>query len=464
MITADQLERSYRTGELVGWAEATHPGLAAEQFALVVARGVVLPTFAVSGKTVPTAGKKMFLYHAVRKLLGSDTPNYPQEIGDCFIAGTAVAMADGTEKCIEDVAVGDVVLNHLGRPRAVTDLVRKDHHGELVTVWPAGGRRALTATSTHGGLFLTGRPHEHNFDRKSFGEYRTGDLLCAWEGGAMATAPVERVARVRVAGHPVFCVTVEGEHTLVANGISTRNCVSFGAKNATEYLQCVEKVVKGESQQFRPVFPPFYYGTGRTYVGGGRLGNSDGSLGSWMAEAVQKYGTLWADDEGVPKYSGRVAKAWGDPRPSDDLDRFKDKAAPYRVRKAALVTTWDQLVEAICNGYPCTTASNVGYSMTPSSDGFHRQTDNWPHQMCIIGVDDNDRDPYALILNSWGDAHGRLKDFETGEDIPVGVIRARRKDIEKHLRARETFAFGDVDGFPERRLDIALFDLIRRPD
>lgn len=310
---------AYRSGEVVGWAGVRHPELAQVALADAVSRGVIRPSFELLGQTRPTAGKKMFLHDVVRKVLGKDTTNYAQEIGDC---------------------------------------------------------------------------------------------------------------------------------------------VSFGAKNASEYLQCTMILMAGQRVRWRPVFPPYYYGTGRVYVGGGRLGNSDGSLGSWMAEAVQKYGTLFSDDKDVPAYSGRVAKSWGDPRPAPDLDKYKAQALPFLVRSAALVATWEELVAAICNGYPCTTASNIGYQMEPSSDGFHRQSGSWAHQMCFIGVDDNDKDPYALILNSWGDAHGKLKDFTSGEPLPAGTLRVRRKDVEKHLRARETFAFSDMVGFPERDLERALFDLL----
>lgn len=237
------------------------------------------------------------------------------------------------------------------------------------------------------------------------------------------------------------------------------DCVAFGAKNATEYLTCLDILMRGKRVKWRPVFPSFYYGTGRVYIGNSRI-SGDGSLGSWMAAAVQKYGTLFSDEKDVPKYSGSVSRAWGDANPRNDLDNWKQTASPYLVKSAAVIKSWDELVAAICNGYPCTTASNVGYNMEPSSDGFHRQTTSWPHQMCIISVDDNDKDPYALILNSWGTgAHGKLKDFDDGHDLPGGVLRVRRKDIEKHIRAEEMFAFSNFNGFPAQDIDKALFKI-----
>lgn len=241
---------------------------------------------------------------------------------------------------------------------------------------------------------------------------------------------------------------------------ATGDCTSFGQKHVTNDLQAVQIVMNSERQKWRPVFPPFFYGASRVYIGRGRLGNEDGSLGSWIAEAALKYGVLWADEPGVPEYSGAVAKAWGDPNPANDLDKFKDIAKNYLFGKAVLVTSWDQLVEAISNGYPVNTCSNIGYDMLPSSDGFHRQTDNWGHSMEVYGVDDNSKDPYALIKNSWGDCHGHLKDFESDEDLPLGTLRVRRADMEKHLWGQDTYAYSHLNGFPAQDIEKALFLLI----
>ncbi len=328
-MTADfQIAADYANGSLVGWLGTHHPELLRSEFELLQAGFV---PFAIRQQSRSYAGKKHFLHKVVRAVLGKDTPNYPQQIGDC---------------------------------------------------------------------------------------------------------------------------------------------VSFGAKNGGEYLTCTEIAGQAAAQEemsprdfvaarrlkWRPIFPPYYYGTGRVYVGGGQMGYSDGSTGSWMAEAVQKYGTLFADEPEVPAYSGRIAKQWGSSRAP--LDRWKPTASKYLVRSAALVKTWEDLVAALANGYPCPTASNVGYDMEPAHDGFHRQRGSWSHQMCFIGADDNDRDPYALILNNWGDVHGHLKDFDSDEMLPVGTLRVRKADALKHLRAGETFAYSQFDGFPEQDLERALFLLL----
>ncbi len=63
-------------------------------------------------------------------------------------------------------------------------------------------------------------------------------------------------------------------------------------------------------------------------------------------------------------------------------------------------------------------------------------------------------------MNNWGDVHSTLKDFQTGDPLPKGVLRVRRADAEKHIAAGETFAYSQFDGFPEQSLDKALFMLV----
>lgn len=238
------------------------------------------------------------------------------------------------------------------------------------------------------------------------------------------------------------------------------DCVSWGAKNATEYTSCCDILIRKEAEKFRPVFAPYYYGTGRVYVGGWLNDYGDGSLGSYMAEAVMKYGTLFSDEPGCPKYSGSVAKEFGAKKAT--LDLWKPKAIDFPIQDAVLIKTWEELVCALSNYYAITTASNVGYEMNASSDGFFRQTQNWAHQMQFCGFSElQANEPYAILLNSWGDAHGRLKDFDNKEDLPIGTLRIRRKDVEKHLRANETYVFANLKGFPgqKQKIEKELFKL-----
>ncbi len=237
------------------------------------------------------------------------------------------------------------------------------------------------------------------------------------------------------------------------------SCVSFGAKNAIEHVSCTEIVLNGDAEKFRPIFAPYLYGTGRVLVGKGRLNGSDGSLGSWQAEAVIKYGTIASDDEDVPEYSGNIEWVWGNtPGPPT---KFVELGKKHLIKSAAKINSWGELVNAICSGFPCTVASNQGFTMLPDQSGFHRASGSWGHQMCIIGIDETYTEDYAIILNSWGDVMGKLVDFKTNEPLPVGCIRAKRSVIESMIRAGETFAYSAFDGFEDRSavIEKALFKM-----
>jgi intein/homing endonuclease len=268
---------------------------------------------------------------------------------------------------------------------------------------------------------------------------------------------VKTTESVYVSNVDVYCLEVEEDHSFIANGYAVHNCVSFGAKNACEYLLCTQIALGNTLDKFRPVFPPYLYGCGRVFVGH-QTDYSDGSVGSWQAEAVQKYGVLAADEPNVPAYAGKVAKAWGGGK--GPPQEFVDLGKKHPVKSAAQVNSWSDLVAAVTNGYPCTVASNQGFQMEPGSDGFHSPHGSWAHQMCIMGVDDSYKTPYALILNSWGDVHGHLKDFDTQEDLPVGVLRVRSDTIESMIKQSDTFAFSHLDWFQDQVMPDDVFHLI----
>lgn len=498
-----QIAKSYQSGELQGWGETVQPGLAKSAFDML-SDTFVSPSIIRSGNVVQ--GRKQFLWNYTRQVLGKDTENYPQQVGDCFVAGTMVLMADGTEKAIEDFSFHEIesylVMNHLNQPRRVIDIINKKFSGTLISIHIEGLDYPLEATATHKALRIC---EFNDFHEGYFGEYSVGDKVLLDPrhkdvqipvgetslgtpmfiklGGLVdkqgelvgVTSEITKVERREVVDYPVYCITVEGEHTLVANGVAQFNCVSFAAKNATEYVTCTQiasvaaaepdlgarkQIIKNGRIRFRPVFPPYYYGTGRVYIGNGSLGNGDGSIGSWMAAAVEKYGTLFSDGNGVPRYSGSLARQWGDRNPRSDLDNFLAQADEFDVQSAARVRSWQELVDGVANGYPATTASSYGFDMEPGRDGFHRQRGSWSHAMCIIGVDDEWPEPYAIILNSWGNVHGELFDLYTGEKLPYGCLRVKRSVIESMIRNGELFLYSNFVGFPERQLKLEDFMML----
>ena len=234
------------------------------------------------------------------------------------------------------------------------------------------------------------------------------------------------------------------------------DCTSFGMKNALEYIQCTE-ILNGNRGIWKPIFPPYLYGAARVLIDH-QHSHSDGSTGAAMAAAATKYGGLFADAQGVPAYSGSVAKSWGYSGPPQE---FITVGQQHLLQSAVLIRTWDDLVNALDNGYAAPTASNVGYQMEANpQDGFHHRAGSWSHQMCFIGYG-TVPEPYAIILNNWGDVHGHLTDFDDKTiQLPVGVLRVRQRDAMAHINAGETYACSQYQMLIGQDLDKALFKFI----
>ncbi len=229
------------------------------------------------------------------------------------------------------------------------------------------------------------------------------------------------------------------------------DCVSFGYTNGVNYLQFVT-----EGMEYHPAYPPYTYGASRVWVGKGQLGRADGSVGQWACQAGQHDGVLRADLDGVPVYSGQVAREWGLKGPPE---KFRSEASLRLVKTYTAVRSADEVRDAICNGYPVTIASNWGGLMNPPVvDGrlVNRRSGSWSHQMCVIGYDgETGREPYFYILNSWGETIFP----QPVDDSPPGGFWVRSKDMDYITSQEDSFAISSFDGFVEQELN---FDLLGR--
>jgi len=226
------------------------------------------------------------------------------------------------------------------------------------------------------------------------------------------------------------------------------DCVSFGAGNALRYLQAVHIVMYGDRIEWKEPFIPYHYATGRNApeAGNGRIRGPDGSLGSWQAIALQKYGWIAADTPGLPKYSADVAKSWAVRMPQPELIA---KGRDHLVKTVSRVRSAHEIRDAICNGYPVTIASSWGGKMRPPViDGrlVNTKSDTWQHQMCIIGYDGAGVVKYYYVINSWGpDAHGK----PVNGSVPGGFWIAE-KDMDWIATTGECYALSDMVGYPSR--------------
>jgi hypothetical protein len=174
------------------------------------------------------------------------------------------------------------------------------------------------------------------------------------------------------------------------------DCTGEGHGHAVDVLQCVE-IALGADATFRETDTEFIYAAGRMVAG--ILGEGDGGYGAAVCKAITSVGivtrAMLGPVDGV--YSGTRAKSWGATGPPAAVLAV---AKAYKLGMAALVSTWDELVAAVTNGYPVTICCDQGFTETRDAQGFVAPDGTWGHCMLIAGLR-FDR-PGACVLQSWG--------------------------------------------------------------
>ncbi len=154
-------------------------------------------------------------------------------VGDdaqCLIEGTLVTMADGTEKRIEEVAVGDTVACAEGSGCVVRTHASRRFAGVALT-FESGARLVSTRDHTH--LVTPSDSDSSNTRVKlSLVAIAAADVAPGMEmlqatGAHDAVADVEGVELDR----PVYDLDVEPHHNFVANGVVTHNSI-YGFRGA----------------------------------------------------------------------------------------------------------------------------------------------------------------------------------------------------------------------------------------
>lgn len=236
------------------------------------------------------------------------------------------------------------------------------------------------------------------------------------------------------------------------------DCVSMGAAGAVDLLRCVQHVLCGTYEEWiaECATEPIYAGS-RVEIAKGQLGGGDGSNGIWACQWLQQYGVLLRQKYGnidLTSYSGNRARQWGMPR-AGVPNELESIARLHPVKTFTQVKTWEELRDAIANGYPVTVACSRGFGNKRDSDGFITGRAVWPHQQHVIAARDDKR-PGGLILNSWGDwCSGPKGDFE---DIPIGSYWVDAEILERDmLSAGDSWAISNFESFPSQKLNLEIF-------
>lgn len=235
------------------------------------------------------------------------------------------------------------------------------------------------------------------------------------------------------------------------------DCVGFMGGRITDIVTCVEIALKGERERWvAPASSEAAYALSRVEIGGGQLGNSDGSTGGWMAKALKQYGALLrlvyevgGETFDLREYSGKLAKSWGRTGLPDVLE---PTAKEHPFRTVSLVDTYEEARDAIANGYPVGPCSMQGFEgATRDKDGFIKPSGSWAHAMVFGGVWDDEKRPGLLLDNkSWTDGwvKGPLPD-----DIPEGTAWVDAEVCDGMLRQKDSFAYSQYEGYPAQDLD-----------
>lgn len=120
-----------------------------------------IPDFKEFGFEGSWEGKERLLYRSLKKFDPGAYESERQTTGDCKIAwrnnmnlyGTKVKMADGTQKPIEDVVPGELVLNAHNEPSVVKSVFKKPYSGDILEIRLQGHPYPVNCTPDH--LLLT---------------------------------------------------------------------------------------------------------------------------------------------------------------------------------------------------------------------------------------------------------------------------------------------------------------------
>ena len=257
-------------------------------------------------------------------------------------------------------------------------------------------------------------------------------------------APITKITN-EIYTDNVYCINVEHDHSFIANGFISHNCVSHATRNACDVSRAVEIDVHKEKDG--------WLARGATEAIYGARGH--GGQGMSCARAAtfvsQSGGILVRHNyKGVvdlSKYNGNVGASWGGrglPDPVIDL------ANDHQIKTVSLVRTIEEARDALANGYGLAVCSNYGFSNKRDKKGIANVSGNWAHAMAWIACDDTGSEPLFLVQNSWG----KWNDGGHPEwgPIPDGSFLIRAEVAAGMLSGNGSYAFSQFDGFPVQKL------------
>lgn len=246
--------------------------------------------------------------------------------------------------------------------------------------------------------------------------------------------------------------TVVGKPWPSRNQGKVGSCVSFGTAAAIEYTMICE-MFRGQDESYSELAQEVIYGGSRVEIGGGKLGNRDGSIGAWAAEFVRRWGVLPREVVGVHdlrQYSEARCREYGLKGVPDDIEPV---AKQHPIAAVTKVTTADEARKALASGYGIAVSSSQGFTLRRDEQGFCAPSGTWMHCMAIIGYT-LDPKPAFWICNSWGDST-HTGPAGVGNPPPCGFW-ADASVVGRMLSQGDSWAFADLAGFPAKAVSWVL--------
>jgi hypothetical protein len=224
---------------------------------------------------------------------------------------------------------------------------------------------------------------------------------------------------------------------------TTGDCVSHSTRNAVDITRAVEIDIKGEPESFecRSATEGIYQSRGHM---------DQGMTCSRAARYVHEIGGIL-----LRKNYGHVDLSVYNSSLGDKKQIPKSiwiqEAKKHQVKTISLITTIEEARDALANGYAISVCSSVGFSSRRDVKGIAKRSIDWSHAMVWCACDDTrerHNETLFLVQNSWGiwnsgpKVHGQ----------PEGSFWIREQDARTMLSSYGSWAFSDVDGFPQKKL------------
>jgi len=255
--------------------------------------------------------------------------------------------------------------------------------------------------------------------------------------------------------HP-FLEKMKGHPLIPRKQGEVGTCVGVSFASGVDILTATQALMMGKPERFiADAASEIIYAGSRVECGAGPNQRGDGSVGSWAADWLMKYGVILRQVYGnydFTVYDPKKARSLGRTGCPDDLEEV---AKEHPVRTAALVRSYQEVIDAIANGYPVAMCSDLGFGSSDrywvrDSEGFLKRTpwDPWMHAMLLIGFDDAYSRKGVCCWNSWGDVHSGPK----RHNQPDGSFWIEKKDIEYGMKSEDSYALSCYVGYP--RVDV----------